>query len=431
MPETLITPASGGGLAVPTGRPVAVSIAGASKSFKLPRNRASTLKERVLQPRSARSFEWLHAVRDVTVDVEQGEFFGIVGRNGSGKSTLLKCLAGIYRLDAGTIKLRGSLSPFIELGVGFNMEMTARDNVIINAIMLGLSRREAIARFDEVIDFAELHDFLDLKVKNYSSGMLVRLAFSVSILVRADVLLIDEVLAVGDANFQQKCFDELERLKRQGRTVLFVTHDMASVERFCDRAMLMSHGQVLEIGDPATVARNYNKLNFASRAEAEDASAAEPEDATADVAQDRSMMRSDATILDVWCEDEGGARVDEQEHGHTGCLAMEVEFNATVQDPIFTATLHNLAGTKVFSASSQPDHRETGTFRAGQRVTARLRYDNWLAAGRYVVEASIARHGTGADVLDYRPDAVSIVIFGARPTLGVVDLPSSFEVTPQ
>jgi ABC-type polysaccharide/polyol phosphate transport system ATPase subunit len=406
---------------------VAVSIAGASKSFKLPRNRASTLKERVLQPRSARTFEWLHAVQDVSVDVEQGEFFGIIGRNGSGKSTLLKCLAGIYRLDAGTIKLRGSLSPFIELGVGFNMEMTARDNVIINAIMLGLSRREAIARFDEVIDFAELHDFLDLKLKNYSSGMLVRLAFSVSILVRADVLLIDEVLAVGDANFQQKCFDELERLKRQGRTVLFVTHDMASVERFCDRAMLMSHGNVLEIGDPATVARHYNKLNFAD-AEVNFAEATDSQDASTDEVEDPSKADTGATIVDLWCEDEQGTRVTQQEHGRPGCVAMEVKFNSTVENPIFTASLINLAGTKVFSTSSLPDNRETGTFRAGDRATIFMRYENLLAAGRYVIEASVARGGTGADILSYRPEALSIVIYGARPTAGVVDLPSTCEV---
>ena len=425
MPDTLSTPDIGGRLAVAASRPVAVSIVGASKSFKLPRNRASTLKERVLQPRSARSFEWLHAVRDVTVDVERGEFFGIVGRNGGGKSTLLKCLAGIYRLDAGQITVRGSLSPFIELGVGFNMEMTARDNVIINAIMLGLSRREAVARFDQIIDFAELHDFLDLKLKNYSSGMLVRLAFSVSIQVRADVLLIDEVLAVGDANFQQKCFDELERLKRQGRTVLFVTHDMAAVERFCDRAMLMSHGNVLEIGDPATVARHYNKLNFASTPEVQETL---PETAP-EVAPEPSQLDSDATIEDVWCEDQDGARVEQQEHGRTGCVAMQVEFHATVENPIFTATLRNLADTTVFSASSAPDHRETGTFQAGDRVTTRLRYDNWLAGARYVIDASVARGGTGADVLDFRSEALSIVVYGARPTVGVVDLPSTFEIT--
>jgi ABC-type polysaccharide/polyol phosphate transport system ATPase subunit len=422
MPDTLIVPSIGSGLAVPGRRPVAVSIAGASKSFKLPHNRASTLKERVLQPRSAHTFEWLHAVNNVSVDVEQGEFFGIVGRNGSGKSTLLKCLAGIYRLDAGTITLRGSLSPFIELGVGFNMEMTARDNVIINAIMLGLSRREAIARFDQIIDFAELHDFLDLKLKNYSSGMLVRLAFSVSIQVNADVLLIDEVLAVGDANFQQKCFDELERLKRQGRTVLFVTHDMGSVERFCNRAMLMSHGNVVEIGDPATIARHYYKLNFTTSTAGDDASA----DAVA-----ISTLESDATIVSVWFEDGDGVRVEQQEHGRTGCIAMEVEFNATVEDPIFTATLRNGADTTVFSASSQPDNLETGKFRTGDRAIVRLRYDNWLAAGRYVVDATIARRGTGANILDYRRDATSVVVHGARPTAGVVDLPSTFEIAPR
>lgn len=422
MPDTLIA-SDRGGLAVPSERPIAVSIAGASKSFKIPRNRASTLKERMLQPRSARTFEWLHAVNDVSVEVEQGEFFGIVGRNGSGKSTLLKCLAGIYRLDGGTITLRGNLSPFIELGVGFNMEMTARDNVIINAIMLGLSRRDAIDRFEEIIDFAELHDFLDLKLKNYSSGMLVRLAFSVAIQVPADVLLIDEVLAVGDANFQQKCFDELERLKRQGRTVLFVTHDMTAVERFCNRAMLMSHGEVLEIGDPETVARHYNKLNFAT--------ALESDDALTDSAETKATLQSAATITSVWCEDEDGARVEEQEHGRTGCVAMEVEFTATVEDPIFAATLRNGAGTKVFSCSSQTDHRESGTFRTGERAIVRMRYDNLLAAGRYVIDASVARHGTGADVLDYRPDARSVVVYGAKPTSGVVDLPHTLEITTQ
>ncbi len=158
----------------------------------------------------------LQAVDDVTVDVGQGEFFGIVGRNGSGKSTLLKCLAGIYNADGGTIEVRGRLSPFIELGVGFNPDLIARDNVIINGIMLGLSRREALARFDDIVAFAELEEFMDLKLKNYSSGMHVRLAFAVAIQVDADVVLIDEVLAVGDASFQQKCYDEFARLKRQG-----------------------------------------------------------------------------------------------------------------------------------------------------------------------------------------------------------------------
>ncbi len=158
--------------------------------------------------------------------------------------------------------VEGSLSPFIELGVGFNMDLTARDNVLINAIMLGLSRREARDSFDAIIDFAELEEFLDLKLKNYSSGMQVRLAFAVATQVKTDVLLVDEVLAVGDAAFQQKCFDQFMSLKAAGRTIVLVTHDMHAVERFCDRAMVLERGKVVEIGDPHHVAQTYNEINF-------------------------------------------------------------------------------------------------------------------------------------------------------------------------
>ncbi len=235
---------------------------GVSKTFRLPHQQYSTLKERVLHPFRSTDYDELHAVKDVTLEIAEGEFFGIVGRNGSGKSTLLKCLAGIYSVDSGRLSIAGRLSPFIELGVGFNMDLTARDNVVINAIMLGLSRRQARERFDEVIAFAELEEFIDLKLKNYSSGMLVRLAFATAIQVDAEILLIDEVLAVGDAAFQQKCFDEFYRLKREGKTIVFVSHDMCSVERFCDRAMLIERGDVVQIGDPREIGRAYHELNF-------------------------------------------------------------------------------------------------------------------------------------------------------------------------
>ena len=174
--------------------------------------------------------------------MQPGEFFGIAGRNGSGKSTLLKCIAGIYRCD-GQIWSRGRLSTFIELGVGFNMDLAARDNVVMNGIMMGLSPREARKRYDAVIEFAELEEFRELKLKNYSSGMQVRLAFSVAIQVDADMLLIDEVLAVGDAAFQQKCFDVFYRMRDQGKTIMFVTHDMVSLKRFCHRAMLLEEAR--------------------------------------------------------------------------------------------------------------------------------------------------------------------------------------------
>ncbi|HEX8156034.1 MAG TPA: ABC transporter ATP-binding protein, partial [Solirubrobacteraceae bacterium] len=255
--------------------PRAIVVDRVSKQFRLPHERVHTLKERALHPFRQPSYDALAALREVSFDVRRGEFFGIVGRNGSGKSTLLKCLAGIYRVDQGAIYVDGRMSTFIELGVGFNPDLPARDNVMINATMLGLSPKEARRRFDRILDFAELHDFVDLKLKNYSSGMMVRLAFSVAIQVDAEILLIDEVLAVGDASFQQKCFDEFARIRKSEATVLLVTHDMASVERFCDRAMLLEHGWLVDIGDTDRVGTKYLELNFSAQARAAEADAAQ------------------------------------------------------------------------------------------------------------------------------------------------------------
>ena len=248
---------------------VAVSVEGVSKSFRLPREQVSTLKEQVLHPTRRRRHDVLRALQDVSFEVGRGEVFGIVGRNGSGKSTLMKCLAGIYRADAGEMWLRGRMAPFIELGVGFNPDLTAHDNVLINAVMLGLTPDEARARYGSIMDFAELHEFAELKLKNYSSGMQVRLAFSVMVHVDADLLLIDEVLAVGDAAFQQKCYDVLDRARNEGRTILLVTHDMEQVQRFCDRALLLDRGRLVAIGDSRSVGRQYTQLNFATPSERE------------------------------------------------------------------------------------------------------------------------------------------------------------------
>ena len=395
----------------------AVRIGHVSKAFRLPHQRYHTLKERALHPFRANTYDVLQAVDDVDVEVAQGEFFGIVGRNGSGKSTLLKCIAGIYDIDAGEITVRGRLSPFIELGVGFNMDLTARDNIMINAIMLGLTPKQARERFDAIIEFAELQDFLDLRLKNYSSGMNVRLAFSVAIQVEAEILLIDEVLAVGDASFQQKCFDEFERLKRAGRTILFVTHDMGAIERFCDRAMLIEKGRVVTIGAPADVARRYNALNFGGTIHRRAAEPAAPEPALGAV-----------SIIDGWFEDRDGLRVAALEHG-TPCRAcMEVQFNEPLDDPIFGFTLRNEVGSTVFATTTDHGYGETGHFDAGRTLVVRLDFDNYLTPSRYALTPSVARHGTGADALDLREDIASLLIHGGPFTGGVVNLPHRFEM---
>ncbi len=204
------------------------------------------------------------ALDDVSFEVKKGEFFGIVGRNGSGKSTLLKILAGVYVPTRGRVGISGSLTPFIELGVGFNPELSGKDNVYLNSALLGFTRRETDAMYDEIVEFSELSDFMDEKLRNYSSGMQVRLAFSIAIKAKSEILLIDEVLAVGDTAFQHKCLNYFKRIKREGRTVVFVTHDMSSVERFCDRVLVLDKSKFLGIFKPKEATKIYQRLNAES-----------------------------------------------------------------------------------------------------------------------------------------------------------------------
>jgi ABC-type polysaccharide/polyol phosphate transport system ATPase subunit len=415
LPSTAVAPARERSSAQP-----AVSVRGVSKAFRLPHQQYHTLKERALHPFRSRTFDVLQAVDDVSVEIGEGEFFGIVGRNGSGKSTLLKCLAGIYGIDSGELRVRGRLSPFIELGVGFNTDLTARDNVMINAIMLGLTRKQARERFEDIIAFAELEDFLDLKLKNYSSGMHVRLAFSVAIEVDAEILLIDEVLAVGDAAFQQKCFDEFHRLKKAGKTIVFVTHDMGSVQRFCDRAMLLDKGHMIEIGEPGMIARRYNELNFGRAVH-------QIEDPSVEGPEQRAGTR-EAEIIDAWFEDPDGKRIVAVAHRDPCCACMEVKFNQSLLDPIFGITLRNDVGHTVFATTTALDHGPTGNFQAGEKAVIRMRFENWLNPSRYSLTPSVALNGRGDNAIDLRDDLASLLVHGGHFTGGVANFPHGFEV---
>jgi ABC-type polysaccharide/polyol phosphate transport system ATPase subunit len=369
-----------------------------------------------LHPLRRSGHETLHALRDVTFGVERGEFFGIVGRNGSGKSTLLKCLASIYAADSGRIHIDGRLSAFIELGVGFSMDLPARDNVIINATMLGLSPREARRRFDEVVEFAELRDFVDLKLKNYSSGMLVRLAFAVMIQVDADILLIDEVLAVGDAAFQQKCFDEFARVRNAGKTILLVTHDMGAVHRFCDRALLLESGRLVEVGDPEHVATRYLELNFS--AAARDAA----EHPGAAVSTER-IGDGRAEIVDAWFETDSGERMAVVPAGGRVAFAARVRFAEALDDPLFGVVLQNDQRATVLAASTLWSDPHPGRFAPGEEVTYRVRFDNLLVPGRYHATPAVARQGVGIAWVDRRERMLSLLVTGTARTDAVVDLP--------
>jgi ABC-type polysaccharide/polyol phosphate transport system ATPase subunit len=237
----------------------AIEVVEVSKSFRIPHEQRTFLKEYFTDPFHRVTYERNDALRDVTFSVEEGEFFGVIGPNGSGKSTLLRILAGIYVPDSGVVRVRGLLSPFIELGVGFNLELTARDNVRMNATLAGLTKRQLDQQFDEIVAFSELERFIDQKLKNFSSGMLVRLAYSIAIQIPFDVLLLDEVLAVGDQAFQEKCFATFDRFKEEGKTIVFVSHALDLVERFCDRVALVQDGVVHVVGEPNDVVDRYRQ----------------------------------------------------------------------------------------------------------------------------------------------------------------------------
>jgi ABC-type polysaccharide/polyol phosphate transport system ATPase subunit len=369
----------------------------------------------MVHPFAAGDVRVLHALDGVSFDIRQGEFFGIVGRNGSGKSTLLKLLASIYRADAGTIRMAGRLAPFIELGVGFNPELTARENVILNGVMMGLTPKETRDRLDAVIEFAELEEFVDLKLKNYSSGMQVRLAFSVMLEADADVLLIDEVLAVGDAAFQQKCADAFHAMKAASKTIVLVTHEMGSVEEYCHRAMLINDGKVRHIGDPGEVGRHYLQLNFERGSPEDHATLA-------------SQPGDEVQLLDIWLEDAGGERVANVEHGARFRLCTEIEALADLDGIAVGFSIVNADGMTVADLGVAPKREgELAPLRAGQRVTVRAEIENLLVAGRYFVHLGVNRaHAAGVAL--YVNSAIDFVVFGGEAHLtGVVSLPAEIE----
>jgi ABC-type polysaccharide/polyol phosphate transport system ATPase subunit len=395
----------------------AIASEGVWKTFRLPHDRPFTLKQRVLHPRQSRQASELHALRDVSFDVQEGEFFGIIGRNGSGKSTMLKCLAGIYQPDRGRLSAAGRVSPFIELGVGFNPELTALDNVVVNAALLGMPRAEAIARFPAIIEFAELERFVDLKLKNYSSGMQVRLGFASMIQAEADIYLVDEVLAVGDARFQEKCFDTFRRLKREGRTVVFVTHDLASVERFCDRVVLLEQGEVVADDEPHGVILTYRELDLEhERADPTDGDGA-----------GRRLGDRAATIDDAWIERGSGERTTVFAQGERVTIGARITFAREMDDPVFGLVVKGEGGQQVMATNTLLTDTPTGTFTAGEEALYEVSFDAYLADGQHAITLAVS-HQDAHRVADWREDVLTLAVRAPRFSGGLVDLPLEVQV---
>ncbi len=363
-------------------RPTAIEARNVAKSFRVQGRSRRSARESLAHPLQRSRARHLDVLQDISFDVGQGEFFGVVGRNGSGKSTLLKLLASIYRANSGRIRIAGRLAPFLELGVGFNPQLAAYDNVVTNGVMMGLSRTEARRRFDEVIAFAGLEDYTDLKLKNYSSGMKVRLGFSVMAHVDADVHLIDEVLAVGDAAFQAKCGDVFRRLHEQGKTIVLVTHSMGTIERYCDRAMLIHDGVIERIGDPHEVASRYLELNVV------DLMQRDADEGTAALSASGEMP---ARIVDLRVESGTGGKVSALAESE----ALEVHGTVAVDHPIERPALlveiqPGGRRLKLFASPLRPLDEPPRPIPPGERLHFRAVVENRLAAGLYQVQCSIA-----------------------------------------
>lgn len=297
---------------------IAISVKNLHKSFKLPHEEHSGVKQAIINTFSKgrkKGYEIQHVLKGLDFEIQEGDFFGIVGRNGSGKSTLLKTLAGIYSPDKGAVVVKGTLVPFIELGVGFNPELTGRENVFLNGALLGFSRHEMEEMYDDIVEFAELKKFMDQKLKNYSSGMQVRLAFSIAIRADGDILLLDEVLAVGDEAFQRKCTEYFYNLKKRKKTVILVTHSMDSVRKFCNKAMMIRDGKVVVYGSPEDVANEYSVENL-------DTGALTPGD------KDKKVKQKPRLIEGLKSEIVAGKKITQEDY-----LEVRVSYTSLVDTP--------------------------------------------------------------------------------------------------
>jgi ABC-type polysaccharide/polyol phosphate transport system ATPase subunit len=363
--------------------PVVIEARGIQKTFRIPEQRIDSLRERATHPFARVTYREHHALRDVSFDVRQGEFFGIVGRNGSGKSSLLKILASIYRADGGRARIAGRVAPFIELGVGFNHELTARENGVLNGVLMGLTLREARSRFEAVVAFAELEDFVDLQLKNYSSGMLVRLAFALMVQADADVMLIDEVLAVGDAAFARKCMDVFREKREAGKTIVLVTHDMTTVQTLCHRAMLLHDGELQFIGEPEDAAVAYYRVNFAA----------------GEIGQPGPKGRE--KVLDVMVRVSGAAlrgpgneQVETLVEGEPIQLDVGLDAARPLTRPIFTFHVRNDKGQTVFELMRELD----ADVEPGRRITFAGPVENRLLPGDYTLDLYIGEDLGGPSV---------------------------------
>lgn len=398
---------------------IAIKVDSVSKTFKLPHEKNNSIKGALIGlPKRKKGYETQEVLKNISLEIKKGEFYGITGRNGSGKSTLLKLLAEIYTPSKGRVRINGKLTPFIELGVGFNPELTGRENVYLNGALLGFNRREMNRMYDEIVEFAELEKFMDQKLKNYSSGMQVRLAFSIAIRAKSDILLIDEVLAVGDVNFQNKCLAVFEDIKKRGTTVVFVSHDMESVRRFCDRASLIQDGVIMKTGDAQEVIDDYLALN--AKSTSSDKSPFGVGNVT--VKDDTYLKIVSTSFIDKKYNKINHIEDDEY------IIEMKIKFHKDCHDWNPGVVLRDQSGLRITASNAVWAHYTPPAAKKGDIKRVLFKFPSILERGVYYISSNVVSQET-SQFYDWDNDAAFFSVKNKLATGGLVNPPYTIEVT--
>lgn len=409
---------------------IAIQVKHLDKMYKLYNKPSDRLRETLGLKVPVREH---YALRDVNFQVERGETVGIIGTNGSGKSTILKIITGVLNPTAGEVTVNGRISALLELGAGFNMEYTGIENIYLNGTMMGFSREEVDARLQDILDFADIGDFVYQPVKAYSSGMFVRLAFAVAINIDPEILIVDEALSVGDVFFQAKCYRKFEEFKKMGRTILFVSHDLSSISRYCDRVILLNKGVKMEEGSPKQMVDMYKQLLVGQDpAKAEENKETQKENWSKQFQVNPNMLEYGsklAEIVDFAVLDENGLCTNTIEKGSFFQIKMKVVFHESIQEPIMAYTFKDIKGTEITGTNTLFEKMAVEHSEAGDTCTVTFRQDMFLQGGEYLLSFGCTGYKDGEFTVFHRLyDACNITVVSNKNTVGFYDMNSKVEI---
>lgn len=405
-----------------------------TKMYKLYDKPSDRLKE-ALGLTKKKIYREHYALHDVNFDIQEGECVGIIGTNGSGKSTILKIITGVLTPTEGEVKVNGRISALLELGAGFNMEYSGLENVYLNGTMIGFSKEEIDARLDDILDFADIGDFIHQPVKTYSSGMFVRLAFAVAINIDPEILVVDEALSVGDVFFQAKCYHKFEEFKKQGKTILFVSHDLSSVSKYCDRVILLNKGVKMDEGSPKQMVDLYKQLLVGQdpvKQQEEPGSLSKEEKSEGNFQANPNMLEYGnrmAEIIDFEVVDDKGVRSNTIEKGSSFRIRMKVRFNEDIQEPIMAYTFKNIKGTEITGTNTMFEKVQVEKSGKGDVCTATFTQEMNLQGGEYLLSFGCTGYKDGDFTVFHRLyDACNITVVSAKNTVGFYDMNSKVEI---